>query len=140
MILEALGPLAFHDRENEMSQLCASLRRLSSSLNEASHHQEGQRRSIGPSGRTASLILELLTTAGAVFGELPWHLAVSFVYGQQPKVLTGEAWGHGRPNPRLLSVIVWSGDDPGTQVIVWNKEGRNPIVTDPVFIVRPTGS
>jgi hypothetical protein len=140
MILEALGPLAFPDREVEMKRLYAALKRLSSSLNEASHHQEGKHHSAATSNSTADLILELLTIAEAVFGELPWHLAVSFVYGQQPKVLSGEAWGRGSPNPRLLSVIVWSGNDPGSQVMVWNKERRKPIVTDPVFIVRPTGS
>jgi hypothetical protein len=69
MILEALGPLAFHDREIEVSQLCAALKQLSSSLNEASHHQEGKRHSVGTFSRIADFILKLLTIAEAVFGE-----------------------------------------------------------------------
>ncbi|MFN4806602.1 MAG: hypothetical protein ACK46A_14600 [Akkermansiaceae bacterium] len=55
----------------------------------------------------------------------------------QPKVLSGEAWSHGSPTPRLLRVIVWTGASPGTNVTFWNKERRNPVVPDPVFITRP---
>jgi hypothetical protein len=34
-------------------------------------------------------------------------------------------------------VIVWTGASPGTNVTFWNKERRNPVVPDPVFITRP---
>lgn len=84
-----------------------------------------------------ALIRQLLAKAEAFLGELPWHLDASFVYGDQPKVLSGEAWSHGSPAPRLLRVIVWTGTSPGTHVTLWNKTRRNPIVTAPVFIVRP---
>jgi hypothetical protein len=69
-ILEALGPLAFPDREVELKKLCAELKRLSSSLNEASHHQEGKHHSAATSTSTADLILELLTIAEAVAWEV----------------------------------------------------------------------
>jgi hypothetical protein len=136
MILAALGPLAFPMMANEIHEFCTVLRKLSDTLNRASHHREGEQPS-GAALEAPTLILQLLSKAEAFVGELSWHLDVGFVYGDQPKVLSGEAWSHGSPTPRLLRVIVWSGKYPGARATLWNKTRQNPIVTDPVFIVRP---
>jgi hypothetical protein len=139
MILSALGPLAFQTLGDDVKRFCSVLRELSEVLNKASHHREGESPSSAALRDAPALILQLLGTAEAFLGELPWHLDASFVYGEQPKVLSGEAWSHGCATPRLLRVIVWTGSYPGTHVTLWNKTRRNPIVSDPVFIVRPRG-
>lgn len=137
MILPALGPLAFPERSNEVNEFAAGLRKLNDVLNPTSHHCEGKPVSSEAPIEAAALIRQLLGKAEAFLGDLPWHLQASFVYGEQPKVLSGEAWSHGSPTPRLLRVIVWTGTSPGSHVTFWNKERRNPVVPDPVFIVRP---
>jgi hypothetical protein len=137
MILPALGPLAFPTRANELDKFSAALHELSKTLNISSHHREGEPPSSAALGEAPALILQLLGRAEALLGELPWHLDASFIYGEQPKVLSGEAWSHGSPTRRLLRVIVWTGKYPGAHVTLWNKTRGNPIVTDPVFIMRP---
>lgn len=137
MILPALGRLAFPARATEVNEFVTSLGELARLLNRAAHHQEGEPETLGELGEAPALIRQLLGKAEAFLGELPWHLDASFVYGKQPKVLSGEAWSHGSPTPRLLRVIVWTGASPGTHVTFWNRERRNPVVPDPVFIVRP---
>lgn len=137
MVLPALGPLAFPAQANEIKEFTITLRKLAELLNKASHHREGEPAPSATLDDAPSLIHQLLGKAEAFLGELPWHLDASFVYGEQPKVLSGEAWSHGSPAPRLLRVIVWSGSSPGSHVTFWNKTRRNPIVTDPVFIARP---
>lgn len=137
MILPALGPLAFPERSNEVNEFAAGLRKLAELLNRTSHHREGEPVLSEAPSETAVLIRTLLGKAEAFLGDLPWHLEATFVYGEQPKVLSGEAWSHGSPTPRLLRVIVWTGTSPGSHVTFWNKERRNPVVPDPVFIVRP---
>lgn len=137
MVLPALGPLAFPAQANEIKEFAGSLRKLSELLNKASHHREGEPVRPDTLDNVPSLICQLLGKAEAFLGELPWHMETSFVYGQQPRVLAGEAWSHGSPTPRLLRVIVWTGASPGTRVTFWNKQRRNPVVPDPAFIVRP---
>lgn len=136
MLLTALGPLAFPARTNEVNEFATGLRELSELLNRTSHHREGEPVLSEAPGEAPALIRQLLGKAEAFLGELPWHLDASFVYGEQPKVLSGEAWSHGSPAPRLLRVIVWTGTSPGAHVTFWNRNRRNPIVTDPVFIMR----
>lgn len=138
MILPALGPLAFPERANEVNEFATVLRELAGVLNRTSHHREGEPVSSEAPSEAPELIRQLLGSAEAFLGDFPWHLEASFVYGEQPKVLSGEAWSHGSPTPRLLRVIVWTGASPGTHVTFWNKERRNPVVPDPVFIVRPS--
>jgi hypothetical protein len=137
MILAALGPRAFPERAHEVNEFATGLRELAEILNRTSHHREGEPVSSEAPVEAAALIRQLLGKAEAFLGDLPWHLEASFVYGEQPKVLSGEAWSHGSPTPRLLRVIVWTGVSPGSHVTFWNKERRNPVVPDPVFIVRP---
>lgn len=137
MVLSALGSFAFPAKLNEIKEFAASLRDLSDVLNRTSHHREGNPASSEVPDEVPELIRQLLGNAEAFIGELPWHLNTSFVYGEQPKVLSGEAWNHGSPTPRLLRVIVWTGASIGSQVTLWNRTRRNPIVTDPVLIVRP---
>ena len=137
MLVSALGPLAFAGKEKQVSEFAAGLGKLTDVLNAASHDREGESVSSEWTIQAPALVRELLCKAEAFLGDLPWHMEASFVYGEQPKVLSGEAWSHGSPTPRLLRVIVWSGGSPGTHVTFWNKERRNPVVPDPVFIVRP---
>lgn len=119
MVLSALGPLAFPALINKVNEFASTLNRLAEKLNALSHDREGE--SIPSIGDTAALICEILGRTEAFLGELPWHLDASFVYGEQPKVLSGEAWSHGCPTPRLLRVIVWTGEHPGSHVTLWNR-------------------
>ncbi|MBX3733962.1 MAG: hypothetical protein KF791_15405 [Verrucomicrobiae bacterium] len=137
MILAAFGPLAFPSQSNTIGEFASNLRQLSELLNRSSHHREGDQVPVDALDGAATMIHQLLGQAGTILGELPWHLNASLVYGEQPKVLSGEAWSHGCHAPRLLRVILWTGTSPGTHVTLWNKTRRNPIVTDPVFITRP---
>jgi len=137
MILSALGPLAFSGQAEHVSEFVTDLGKLTDVLNAASHDREGEPVSSEWTSQAPALIGQLLGNAEALLGDLPWHMEASFVYGEQPKVLSGEAWSHGSPTPRLLRVIVWSGSSPGKHVTFWNKERRNPVVPDPVFIERP---
>lgn len=137
MIVSAFGPLAFPSQANAVSEFAETLRQLSELLNQSSHHRESELLPPDALDGAAMMIHQLLGKAQTILGELPWHLNASFVYGEQPKVLSGEAWSHGCAAPRLLRVILWTGTSPGTHVTLWNKTRRNPIVTDPVFITRP---
>ena len=137
MLLRALGPLAFPPLADAVNEFCTTLHQLSRHLNKQSHHQQLPSRDFAADPGTPSLILSVLDKVKSFLGELPWHMDVSSVFGDQPKVLVGQAWSHGSSTPRLLRVSVWSGIYPGTHVLVWNKKARNPIVTDPVFIERP---
>jgi hypothetical protein len=86
------------------------------------------------------LVRMMLDSAIALIGELPWHLTASMVYSGQPSVLSGQAWSHGSESPRLIRVIDWTEATPGSRVKVWNRNRRNPIMTDAVFIERPGAS
>jgi len=137
IFLSAFGPLAFPSKANTVGEFADTLKRLSELLNQSSHHREGELLPPPALDGAAAMIHTLLGKAETILGELPWHLSASFVYGEQPKVLSGEAWSHASPAPRLLRVILWTGTSPGTHVTLWNKTRRNPIVTDPMFITRP---
>ncbi len=137
MLLRVLGSLAFPARENEVNNCVVTVAKLSDALNQVSHHRARQTAPSVELDGIADLILEVLANAQKFLGELPWHLNANFVYGEQPKVVSGEAWSHGCAAPRMLRVILWDGAALGPQIMLWNKTGRNPIVTDPVFIVRP---
>jgi hypothetical protein len=137
MIMRALGPLAFPAHANDVHEFVTGLRELSDLLNPTSHHREGAPIPAQAPSEAAALIFQLLGKAKTFLGDLPWHLDATFSYGEQPKVLSGEAWSHGSPTPRLLRVIVWTGRSPGAHVTLWDRTRSNPIVTDPVFIVRP---
>ncbi len=137
MILPALARIAFPNHTSEVNEFVLTLDRFAKILNRSSHHQAGP--AIGDTLNEApALILALLQKAEYFLGELPWHLEASFSYGEQPKVVSGEAWSHGSSTPRMLRVIVWTGFSPGKQFTFWNKQKRNPVVPDPLFIVRPS--
>ncbi len=137
MILSAIGPLAFPSQTNAVSEFTETLRQLSKLLNPFSHHTESQQAPTDALDGAATMVQQLLGKTEAILGELPWHLDASSVYGQQPKVMSGEAWSHGSPTPRLLRVILWTGTSPSAHVTLWNETRRNPIMTDPMFITRP---
>jgi hypothetical protein len=136
-LIEALGSLAFSSQAASVARLVAGLNRLSSLLNRGSHDQEPESTGATAEGEPADLVREVLEAASGFLGELPWHLSVSFVYGEQPKVLSGEAWSHGSATPRFLRVIQWTGESVGRQALLWSRARTNPIITDPVFISRP---
>ena len=137
LILKELTPLAFSSQPADVQAFTSALSQLTGLLNPPSHHREGKAPLLEKRGEAAALVQTILYNAQTFMGDLPWHMEANFVYGQQPKVLSGEAWSHGSPTPRLLRVIVWTGASPGTHVKFWNKERRNPVVPDPVFITRP---
>lgn len=136
MLLRPLAPLAFPAKHEEINQFADALANLATLLNDFSHHREDTHARVLPSGKAAELVARVLAHAEGFLGELPWHLQVSFVYGEQPKVLSGEAWSHGSATRRLLRVIDWTGSASASAVTVWNKSRRNPIVPDPLFITR----
>jgi hypothetical protein len=136
MLIPGLGSLAFPMR-SEVNELANRLDELSNVLNAASHHREGETQPSAKLDDAAELVQQILETARKLIGELPWHLNASVIYGEQPKVISGEAWSHGSSTPRFLKVVLWTGEPVRRQVLLWNKNRRNPVITDPVFIVRP---
>jgi hypothetical protein len=139
LVISGLGPLAFPNQKNEIASLAENIEQLSKDLNALSHHRPGYE-ATAPSGpKIAGLINSILTTAATLLGECPWHLDASVICGDQPKVITGEAWSHSSPTPRLLRVIAWSGAPIPKHALLWNKTRINPVITDPVFIERPGG-
>jgi hypothetical protein len=137
LLFHVFTTLAFPAKEAQVKSFIDALTKLSKSLNELSHHSVYKPTKLGELSELALQVRELLRATESIFGELPWHLATSFVYGNQPKVISGEAWSHGCDTARLLRVIVWTGEIPGSQVMLWNKTRRNPVISDPIFIVRP---
>jgi len=104
-------------------------------LNPGSHDNPGK-----SSDNTKSvplLIREVLRAAHELLGDFPWHLNVDFTFGEQPKVLSGEAWSHGSPSPRSLKIIKWDGSSTKSRMLIWNKNGKNPVIPDAEFINRP---
>lgn len=138
MLLTALGPLGFPTKADRVAELVGVLQTLSGLLNAVSHHGGRERSTPEALGQTPSLVRQLVVSAEAFLEDLPWHLKVNFVYGDQPKILSGEAWSHGSATPRLLRVLDWTGIGERSHVTIWNKTRRNPVVTDPVFIARPS--
>jgi hypothetical protein len=138
VLLTALGPLGFPTKADMVAELATVLQTLSGLLNAVSHHGGRERFTPEALGQTPALIRQLIVNAEALLEDLPWHLKVNFVYGDQPKILSGEAWSHGSATPRLLRVLDWTGIGERSYVTIWNKTRRNPVVTDPVFITRPS--
>jgi len=137
LVISAFGPLAFPNQQNEIASLTKDLEHLSKDLNALSHHRPGYA-ATAPSGpKIAGLIDSMLKTSASVLGECPWHLDAAIICGDQPKVITGEAWSHSSPVRRLLRVIAWTGAPIPKHALLWNKTRMNPIITDPVFIQRP---
>jgi hypothetical protein len=136
ILIRALGSLAFPDQHEEVDRFAVTLQTLGKALNILSHHRETSTPS--PTGpEVAKLLDNLLRLAHDLLGECPWHLTPMVVYGDQPKVLSGEAWSHTSSTPRLIRVILWSGETTSnSSVLVWNRNRSNPVITDPVFITR----
>ncbi len=141
IVLKSLLPLAWPAAESTKA-LFETLAQLRPFLNASSHHSSDQppdsiTDSGTPNENTATLIDRLLRDSTALVGEMPWHMTATIVYGEQPKVLSGEAWSHSSATPRLIRVIDWNRRAPGRKVTLWNKSGRNPVIADPEFIRRP---
>jgi len=136
ILLEHLLPLAFPDKGDDIDLFNMTLWKLTKVLNLGSHHQENPivRDAKEPPGL---LVKEILACARRILGELPWHLNIDCVSGDQPKVVSGEAWSHAMSIPRQTRVLVCNGEVPAGKILFWNPSGRNPVVPDPVFITRP---
>lgn len=139
IILKIFGPLAFTSQNELMSinNLISYLYRLSEILNRASHHNDEEPAQVMNNPEIPNLIYKIIETTKAAIGDLPWHMKTSFVYGEQPKVLSGEAWSHGHSLPRLLRAILWAGESVNSQVVLWNKSRINPVIPNPCFLNRP---
>ena len=137
MICEAILPLAFPAKEPSVTIFVKTLERLGSALNASSHHNADLFAAEQPDPDVSGLVASLIDAAHAMVGEMPWHLEATAVYGEQPRVLTGMAWSHSSGIPRQIRVMDWTNAARGRSLTLWNKTGRNPIITDPVFIRRP---
>lgn len=139
ILLGIFGPLAITDdiKSNAIKNLIKYLYRLSEILNNASHHNDEGSIAVKDNPEIPMLINQVIETTKVAIGDLPWHMETSFVYGEQPKVISGEAWSHGHSLPRLLRAILWAGDPVDSQVMLWNKSRINPVIPDPFFIRRP---
>jgi hypothetical protein len=127
ILLPALGSLAFPRHAAQVVELAGILRTLSPYFNEVSHDQEAAPASKVRSDGILEEVRNLLDRARECLGELPWHLDISTVYGEQPKIISGAAWSHSSATPRLLRVILWAGSVPDRYVLLWNKTGRKPL-------------
>lgn len=138
-LISALAPLAFPDMESEIEKCVATLNRLTLRLNEPTHDRQA-RDSLPEPEPLADELDCLLMNCKAVLRELPWHLSPSFVHGDQPKVICGEAWSHSHPVRRMLRVIADFDHPPRQELVLWNPSGINPVIADPVFLQRTTSS
>lgn len=111
LLFHVFTTLAFPAKKAQVKSFIDALTKLSKSLNELSHHSVYKPTKLGELSELALQVRELLRATESIFGELPWHLATSFVYGNQPKVISGEAWSHGCDTARLLRVIDRSRSD-----------------------------
>jgi len=132
IIIERLGE-SFAAGGKGYSELAEVIGELGRILNAALHHREGVEEEFRAETCT-HLIQRALQTAMELFGELPWHFSPAVQFGQGPRVLSGQAWSHAHPTPRLLRVITQTGVPQADDLLVWNRTGTNPIVADPVFI------
>ena len=135
ILIGALAPLVFP--EKGITLVVSKLGKLGEILNSLVHHFGASKSVVSPD-QVPILIRQLLDCAAEAFGEMPWHLAVDRTFGGLPKVLSGNAWSHGSPDRKRLKVILWDGDFEGPHVTIWNRTRRNPVITDPVFISRPS--
>lgn len=141
IVLKSLLPLAWPADPNTTTSFFETLATLRPLLNAKSHHKSDlndvSKDSRVPDDGAAALVDRLLRDTKTLVGEMPWHMTATVVYGEQPKVLSGEAWSHSSATPRLIRVIDWNRRAPGRKVTLWNKTGRNPVIADPEFIRRP---
>jgi hypothetical protein len=105
ILLKGLAPLAFPEQTDAIEAFAKHLDRLRELLNADSHDNEDNPDPSATLNETPMRVQQLLKTAEQFLGELPWHLEVSVICGDQPKVLSGEAWSAGSAAPRLLRVI-----------------------------------
>lgn len=138
MLIKALAPLAFTENQEALECLVASITKCADNLNILSHHSEEKTRNI-TSVEAGEFISCILDSAQCLLEELPWHLEVSWVYGEAPKVVSGQAWNHGARFPTQRRLLVTSVVQPDSKILFWNPSRRNPVIPDAVFISRPRG-
>ncbi len=133
IILNALLDEALPEKKDVSDLLLRSLNDLSKKLNPLSHHSHIQ-------VNTSDLINEIVSIINCtkeLVSEMPWHFNPIQRNGQQPSVLTGNAWSHSYKQSRQLSIILWNGEDISDSMLIWNPTKINPVVPDAIIINRP---
>jgi hypothetical protein len=138
ILLRSLFPLAFPDKvdSKRIRQLCEGWNQLRDRLNSRSHDQDPP---LPPPSRDeiARYCNELehaLREMNQIVGEMPWHLNAEQTFFKDPVIVTGNAWSHSYPEGRVIRVLLWQGQEPSEQMLVWNAGGVNPVMTDAVLI------
>jgi len=133
LLMTALGPLAFPGKYRDVNECVVTLEVLTNHLNNPAHDRVPNKKPLLQQ-QISEEIDGLLTQCKVILGELPWHLSPSFVHGEQPKVICGEAWSHSQPVRRMLRVIAFSDHPTRQEIVIWNPTGTNPVIANPIFI------
>lgn len=136
LLLESLLPLAFSDRIDSggTEKFCKQCRTLVNVLNQGAHDPPPPPPRAQDLEDYAGMIRAILDGVQSVVGEMPWHLSASQTFGSDPLVVTGHAWSHSHPEERLIRVMLWAGEKPSREYLVWNKTLTNPVMTDAVLL------
>lgn len=136
ILLRDLLPLAFPDRidESGAKTWCEQCQMLLRELNKGSHDPPLPAPTEEELAQYAVTIRETLAATHAWVGEMPWHLAPTQTFGSDPLIVTGNAWSHSHPEERLIRVMLWAGEKPSREYLVWNKTLTNPVMTDAVLL------
>jgi len=133
IILNALLFEALPDKKESADFLIKNLKDVSKKLNSLSHHTSMEL-------NTSDLkdeIINIINCTKVLISEMPWHFYPVQRNGQQPTVLTGNAWSHSYKQTKQLSIILWAGQDISNNMLIWNPTKINPVVPDGIIIKRP---
>ncbi len=139
MLLKTLAPIAAPTRQEAAANLSGLVAELAKLLNQGSHDiANGE---VDPYDVTTACALcrELIQAASELITEMPWHLSPSHRSGENPTVISGMAWSHSHPQPRLIRVMLFGDETVGdsSSMFIRNLSGRNPVMTDVMTIHRP---
>ena len=136
--IEALCIHQFKRQQQTVCALVSSIKKLGIMANARSHFSETNSQNEWNSDHVGKLIKEILGLTHDLISEMPWHFTETQSNGTHPKVLTGNAWSHSHPNPRLIRVLLWRGTERVyPNQLIWNPRLTNPVMTDPTIIKRP---
>jgi hypothetical protein len=132
-ILSVLLNEAFPDKKNISENLLFNLRELNNKLlNPTSHHNSFDIDTV----IEVKEIYNILNLTKELIIEMPWHFFPIQRNGYQPTILTGNAWSHSHKENRQLSIILWSDDYNSEKMLIWNPSRLNPVIPDPIIIMR----
>ncbi len=136
--IEALCIQQFKRQQQTITALVSSIKILGFMANARSHFSETNSQNEWNPDHVGKLIKEILGLTHELISEMPWHFTETQSNGTHPKVLTGNAWSHSHPNPRLIRVLLWRGTERVyPNQLIWNPRRTNPVMTDPTIIKRP---